>query len=231
MPRLVLSICVLIETQNISGSQRKGALKTNCPVGRSLQETQRWKTAQNHVWTNIWEHFSISNPISQVFSQAGSLPGPWGEPVLYWGRLALGAAGWCLLQSVRIGEALSVQMEWRIITSELRKGLSTSVFGLCWAILHHQFSIPGKGKIPRSCIKTIKVTEIFNSNQPVLFEAFKEIVDFACSYNLANLSRVFFWVNVLRTPASSSRHSVILQWQKKSIHEKQRYWEKHSSRV
>lgn len=38
-----------------------------------------------------------------------------------------------------------------------------------------------------------------------MFEAFKEIVDFACSSNCANLG-VFFWVNVLRAPASSSRH-------------------------
>jgi len=48
---------------------------------------------------------------------------------------------------------------------------SAADFSDCASVLHQRFSSPGNGKMPRSCNKIIKVTHIFNSNQPLVLES------------------------------------------------------------
>lgn len=67
-----------------------------------------------------------------------------------------------------------MQTEQRSVTLEgflTGIGLGCLSFRLCRAVLYQRLSFLGNGKIPRSCIKSIKVTKIFNSNQPLVFES------------------------------------------------------------
>lgn len=107
-------------TRHLGLTEEKGLLKQIARWEGHREKCEAGKTAQKLIWTNIWEHFSISNHISQVFPPAASWRGPWGGPGSYWqrGGFELGAAGRCLLRRLRNGEGLSVQTERRSITPE-----------------------------------------------------------------------------------------------------------------
>lgn len=166
MPKLALRSCELIELQNISGSPKKRDFQKTSFTRKVIGRNLKLEKLRRSLFEKEFENISLFLMIFPGSLLAGSLEGA----CLMLAAPQTGAGSTALVfaaQGKNRGGFTRTDSTEGItpVGSYLGLRLGFFFFRLCRAILRQGLSFLGNSKIPRYCMKTLKITEILNTKQ------------------------------------------------------------------